>query len=169
MITRLKMMKWRWSVKMRTVDGDGIGINCEETMHLDHVIVVTFHVRYVSAVVIISSSFTDEWKNFLSRIGRDENAHESELNDNPSDILELRFRASYRGQTLAKTDSKMLQAALDWACGPGKVDCAPLLQGQSCYEPDNVAAHPSRKPGSSYVIQYALASVLKRASNYTAQ
>lgn len=38
-------------------------------------------------------------------------------------------------------DSKMLQAALDWACGPGKVDCAPLLQGQSCYEPDNVASH----------------------------
>ncbi|XP_047966277.1 glucan endo-1,3-beta-glucosidase 2-like [Salvia hispanica] len=38
-------------------------------------------------------------------------------------------------------DSKMLQAALDWACGPGKVDCAPLLQGQACYEPDNVAAH----------------------------
>ncbi|XP_060185736.1 glucan endo-1,3-beta-glucosidase 2 isoform X1 [Lycium barbarum] len=38
-------------------------------------------------------------------------------------------------------DSKMLQAALDWACGPGKVDCAPLLQGEPCYEPDNVAAH----------------------------
>ncbi|KAL1566787.1 glucan endo-1,3-beta-D-glucosidase [Salvia divinorum] len=38
-------------------------------------------------------------------------------------------------------DSKMLQAALDWACGPGKVDCAPLLQGQACYEPDSVAAH----------------------------
>ncbi|PHT30971.1 Glucan endo-1,3-beta-glucosidase 2 [Capsicum baccatum] len=38
-------------------------------------------------------------------------------------------------------DSKMLQAALDWACGAGKVDCAPMLQGEPCYEPDNVAAH----------------------------
>lgn len=66
-------------------------------------IVVDIYINYVHTVVIISSSFTDEWKNFLARIGRDENAHESELNDNPNDILELRFWASYRGQTLART------------------------------------------------------------------
>ncbi|EPS65983.1 hypothetical protein M569_08793, partial [Genlisea aurea] len=40
-------------------------------------------------------------------------------------------------------DRKMLQAALDWACGPGKVDCSSLVQGQPCYEPDDVASHSS--------------------------
>ncbi|GMP92004.1 hypothetical protein CsSME_00042420 [Camellia sinensis var. sinensis] len=50
----------------------------------------------------------DEWQNFLARIGRDENAIDSELFDNPGDILELRFWASYRGQTLARTVRGMM-------------------------------------------------------------
>jgi hypothetical protein len=41
----------------------------------------------------------------------------------------------------SSADSKMIQAALDWACGPGKVDCSPLLHGQPCSEPDNVVSH----------------------------
>ncbi|KAJ4750838.1 hypothetical protein LUZ62_085243 [Rhynchospora pubera] len=40
-------------------------------------------------------------------------------------------------------DPKLLQAALDWACGPGKVDCSVLMQGQACSEPDDVESHAS--------------------------
>lgn len=40
-------------------------------------------------------------------------------------------------------DPKKLQAGLDWACGPGKVDCSSMLEGQPCFEPNNVVAHAS--------------------------
>ncbi|KAK7343239.1 hypothetical protein VNO77_11833 [Canavalia gladiata] len=62
----------------------------------------------ISVLFYLQKIFPDEWKNFLARIGRDENALESELDDSPSDILELRFWASYRGQTLARTVRGMM-------------------------------------------------------------
>ncbi|KAH9789381.1 callose synthase 9 [Citrus sinensis] len=58
-------------------------------------------------------SLLHEWKNFLSRIGRDENSQDTELFDSPSDILELRFWASYRAQTLARTDTEAALSSLD--------------------------------------------------------
>ncbi|XP_062083872.1 callose synthase 9 [Humulus lupulus] len=61
----------------------------------------------ISILFYLQKIFPDEWRNFLARIGRDENSHESEL-DTPNDILELRFWASYRGQTLARTVRGMM-------------------------------------------------------------
>uniref|UniRef100_A0AAU6MUB7 1,3-beta-glucan synthase n=1 Tax=Paeonia lactiflora TaxID=35924 RepID=A0AAU6MUB7_PAELC len=62
----------------------------------------------ISILFYLQKIYPDEWKNFLSRIGRDESALDSELFDSPSDILELRFWASYRGQTLARTVRGMM-------------------------------------------------------------
>ncbi|XWS71098.1 hypothetical protein CRYUN_Cryun03dG0108600 [Craigia yunnanensis] len=62
----------------------------------------------ISILFYLQKIYPDEWKNFLARIGRDENAAETELYESPSDILELRFWASYRGQTLARTVRGMM-------------------------------------------------------------
>ena len=51
-------------------------------------------------------SIADEWENFLERIGRGASTGEAELQESSSDSLELRFWASYRGQTLARTGYK---------------------------------------------------------------
>ncbi|KAL6966330.1 Callose synthase 9 [Sarracenia purpurea var. burkii] len=62
----------------------------------------------ISILFYLQKIYPDEWRNFLARIGRDENAVDSELFDSPRDILELRFWASYRGQTLARTVRGMM-------------------------------------------------------------
>ncbi|KAL5719474.1 Callose synthase 9 [Ranunculus cassubicifolius] len=62
----------------------------------------------ISVLFYLQKIYPDEWKNFLARIGRDENALDVELFDSPNDVLELRFWASYRGQTLARTVRGMM-------------------------------------------------------------
>ncbi|XP_059665125.1 callose synthase 9 [Cornus florida] len=62
----------------------------------------------ISVLFYLQKIYPDEWRNFLARIGRDESSADSELFDNPSDVLELRFWASYRGQTLARTVRGMM-------------------------------------------------------------
>ncbi|KAL1561337.1 Callose synthase 9 [Salvia divinorum] len=62
----------------------------------------------ITTLFYLQKIYPDEWKNFLARIGRDESTSELELGDNPNHILELRFWASYRGQTLARTVRGMM-------------------------------------------------------------
>ncbi|KAJ6869874.1 hypothetical protein NC651_034550 [Populus alba x Populus x berolinensis] len=47
-------------------------------------------------------------ENFLERIGRAESTGDADLQENSGDSLELRFWASYRGQTLARTVRGMM-------------------------------------------------------------
>ncbi|KAK7411053.1 hypothetical protein VNO78_02407 [Psophocarpus tetragonolobus] len=62
----------------------------------------------ISILFYLQKIFPDEWENFLERIGRGASTGEAELQESSSDSLELRFWASYRGQTLARTVRGMM-------------------------------------------------------------
>ncbi|KAL1323430.1 callose synthase 10 [Arachis hypogaea] len=62
----------------------------------------------ISILFYLQKIFPDEWDNFLERIGRGASTGDDELQKNSSDTLELRFWASYRGQTLARTVRGMM-------------------------------------------------------------
>lgn len=47
-------------------------------------------------------------------------------------------------------DSRTVQTALDWACGPGRADCSEIQPGQNCYEANNLKSHASYAFDSYY-------------------
>lgn len=61
----------------------------------------------ISTLFYLQKIFPDEWENFLERIELDSST-ENAFEDNSNYTLELRFWASYRGQTLARTVRGMM-------------------------------------------------------------
>ncbi|KAH6781938.1 glucan synthase-like 8 [Perilla frutescens var. hirtella] len=61
----------------------------------------------ISTLFYLQKIFPDEWENFLERIGKGDSG-DAELQESSTSALELRFWASYRGQTLARTVRGMM-------------------------------------------------------------
>ncbi|GER25525.1 3 glucan synthase [Striga asiatica] len=61
----------------------------------------------ISTLFYLQKIFPDEWENFLERIGEGDSG-DAELQESSTSALELRFWASYRGQTLARTVRGMM-------------------------------------------------------------
>ncbi|KAK4436910.1 Callose synthase 10 [Sesamum alatum] len=61
----------------------------------------------ISTLFYLQKIFPDEWENFLERIGHGDGG-DAEFQETSTSALELRFWASYRGQTLARTVRGMM-------------------------------------------------------------